>query len=275
VTIAVAIRTSSSLVFAADSKLTTQGVVGFEEDGTPRWQTQTYDHAVKVIHDRNERLMCMIAGHANIGTASVTDFLSSYSFPSCASIEDQDRAVGEIAALMNSAKREYWETTQVEPAKWPGPTVLLASPSPDGRMPRAWRLQFGGPEYTSEEILKEPNIRLEGSYAEVFSLLYGFHWDIVNGLDRALELPDGRMGEAMRGLNVLRPLEKLNLLAMPVQDAIDLGVFLATVQVQMDRFLPGEPACGGPIDVMVLQMAPARKITSFPGKTLHHPGYNG
>lgn len=72
-------------------------------------------------------------------------------------------------------------------------------------------------------------------------------------------------------MKVLRPIDKLNLWAMPVQDAIDMAVFLATVQVEMDRFLPGTPACGGPIDVVVLQMAPRAGIVTYPGKRPHHP----
>jgi len=70
---------------------------------------------------------------------------------------------------------------------------------------------------------------------------------------------------------VLRPLDKLSLWSIPIQDAIDLAVFLAKVQVEMDRFLPGQPACGGPIDVMILRTVPDRVILSFPGKTLRHP----
>jgi hypothetical protein len=42
----------------------------------------------------------------------------------------------------------------------------------------------------------------------------------------------------------LLTLDKLNLYAMPAQDAMELGEFLATVQVKMDRFLPGEAASG-------------------------------
>ncbi len=58
---------------------------------------------------------------------------------------------------------------------------------------------------------------------------------------------------------------------MPTQDAMDLAVFLCNVQVQMDRILPGEAACGGPIDLMVLQLAPEPAIVPFYGKVLHHP----
>jgi len=46
---------------------------------------------------------------------------------------------------------------------------------------------------------------------------------------------------------------------------------LADAQCQMDRFLPGAPACGGPIDLMVLHTVPEPHIEMYPGKLLHHP----
>jgi hypothetical protein len=67
----------------------------------------------------------------------------------------------------------------------------------------------------------------------------------------------------------------VNLETMPLQDAIDFAVFLADVQIEMDRFLPGSPACGGPIDVRVLRMVPTPEIIAFPGKALHHPRNRG
>ena len=58
---------------------------------------------------------------------------------------------------------------------------------------------------------------------------------------------------------------------MPIQDAMDLAYLFAKVQVEMDRFLPGTAACGGPIDIMVLQVAPEPNILSYPGKRIHYP----
>jgi hypothetical protein len=273
-TIAVAIRTSSAVIFAADSKVTTQGVVGFDENRAPVWQTQTYDHAVKVVHDRTETLMSMAAGHANIGNIAATDFISSHSLTIGENVQEQDRNVRALVDSMEATRRSYWESTQVEPDRWPGPTLLLAFPAPDRRTPRIWRVALEGAQPNIEEIMQEPGIRLEGAYNEVFSILYGWHPQVLDGFRRFLEISDARMSEAMVNLGVLRPIDKLNLYAMPVQDAMDLAVFLATVQVQMDRFLPGEPLCGGPIDLLVLQMAPDCKIRSYPGKKLHHPLYN-
>ena len=41
-----------AVVFAADSKLTTAGLAGINEDGTVRWQDQTYDSATKIASPR-------------------------------------------------------------------------------------------------------------------------------------------------------------------------------------------------------------------------------
>jgi hypothetical protein len=90
-----------------------------------------------------------------------------------------------------------------------------------------------------------------------------------------LSVEEKKIIDSVNGAKVLRPLDKLNLWSMPIQDAMDFVVFLAKVQVEMDRFLPGTPVCGGPIDVMVLQMAPIAEIHSFPGKIVHYPHISG
>jgi hypothetical protein len=276
-TIAIAIRTASAGVFAADSKITTSGIIGYEEDGTPRWVEQTYDNAAKVVHDRSLNLMAMAAGYSNIGQVTATDFISTQTIPFIRgeSVQEQDRRIEEFVKELVKRKRAYWETTQVDPETWPGPTVLLAAPSPDEMSPRVWRVALNGPGHELSEILKNPGIRMEGSYDEVFALMYGHDFSVLTGIFKELGIEDDRLNEALTKLKVLRPIEKLNLWSVPIQDAIDMAVFLATVQVEMDRFLPGTPACGGPIDVMVLHMSPEPGIRSFPGKTLRHPRGQG
>jgi hypothetical protein len=270
-TIAVAIRTGSTVVFAADSKVTVPGVVGIDADGNPRWDDQTYDNATKVVHDRSRTLMAMVAGYATIGQIAATDFIAMKSLQFLDNIDDQDKRVDDLVEEMFARKRAYWQQTQVAPEKWPGPTVLLAAPSVKENLPRVWRADLEGESPKISEILTEPGINLEGAYAEVFSLLYGYHFEVLSGFSKELNITKEMRLEAFKNMKVLRPIDKLNLWAMPVQDAIDMAVFLARVQVEMDRFLPGNPACGGPIDVMVLQMAPEPGIVTYPGKKPHHP----
>jgi hypothetical protein len=270
-TIAIAIRTDSAVVFAADSKITTRGVVGLDEKGEPVWQEQTYDNATKVVHDPSRTLMAMVAGSANIGRTAATDFISTQSFGWGGSRDDQDQRINDLVNAMVARKSDYWKTTKAAPETWPGPTVLLAAPELSGNTPRVWRVNLEGEGAKTTEILTAPWIHLEGAYDETFSLLYGIHSEVLKGMSTELKLPPDSLWTAWREMKYPRPLDKLNLWAMPIQDAIDMAVFLAMVQVEMDRFLPGIPACGGPIDVMVLQMAPTPGITAYPGKVVHHP----
>lgn len=235
-TIAVAIRTGSSVVFAADSKLTTSGVVGLEEDGSPRWVEQTYDNAIKVVHDRSQTVMAMVAGEASIGRIRATDYISRSDLEGFRHSAKQDEDIANLAKHMMEVKREYWTTTTVPPEKWPGPTVLLAAPSPDGTVPRIWRVVLEGADPQISEILTEPGIRLEGSYDEVYCLLYGLDYSVTMALAEALGVERDRMLEAVRAMRALRPIDKLSLWGMPVQDAIDMAVFLAKVQVEMAGF---------------------------------------
>lgn len=270
-TIAVAVRTGSAVVFAADSKITTSGIIGYEENGSPRWVEQTYDNATKVVHDGSKTLMALVAGEANIGQETATDFIMTRGLSNLAGPGDQNAEIAKLVSSMVERKRAYWETTQVPSENWPGPTLLLAAPASSSDVPRVWRVRLDGPDSAIEEVLTSPGIRLEGSYNEAFGLLYGFHPEVLTEVTSQLGVDMPRVGEAVKGMKVPRPIEKLSLWSMPIQDAIDLAVFLATVQIEMDRFLPGVPACGGPIDVMVLRMVPERAILVFPGKVLHHP----
>lgn len=268
-TIAVAVKTGSALVFAADSVVTTWGVAGFEKNGNPRLLKQTYDGATKVVADLNRQFMGMIAGSANLLHGSVQDFLSRQEAPAV-SLMRENWLFGLVKQLTDE-RRQFWEGTQLPPDRWPGSTILLGAPTTDGRTIRAWRLELEGDSVECQEILGDPGIRLEGSYREVFSLLYGYDNELMVSLRKGLRSKPERFGKAMRNLKVLKPIEKINLTVMPVQDAINLAVFLCEVQVQMDRFLPGEAACGGPIDVLVLQTAPVPGIIAYPGKATKHP----
>ena len=258
-------------MFAADSKITTSGIIGYEENGDPRWVEQTYDNANKVVHDKSKTVMTMVAGEANIGLESATDLIMAWDLSSVSSNKDQDKALSEFVTSMVNRKRAYWEKTEVPSEDWPGPTLLVAAPSSKGSVPRVWRILLNGADSETQEILAFPHIWLEGSYNETFGLLYGYELTVLQGITDQLGIDKEKLNTTMENLKVLRPVDKLSLWSMPIQDAVELAVFLAKVQVEMDRFLPGTPACGGPIDVMVLRMVPNRDIISFPGKTLHHP----
>jgi len=98
-TIAVTVRTGSAVVFAADSKVATSGIVGRDEKGDPRWVEQTYDNANKIVHDRSQTVMATVAGEANIGQESAMDFFLSKDLHELGTYGDQDQ---RLSALIDS-----------------------------------------------------------------------------------------------------------------------------------------------------------------------------
>jgi hypothetical protein len=216
-------------------------------------------------------MMAMIAGHANIGQITGTDFIAREALGFFTDQPAQDAAIATLVKKMVTAKREYWLERKVPEADWPGPTILLASHSADGINPRIWRIRLDGSGAETEEVLDSPFVRIEGSYNEVFSLLYGYAPEVLSGLVERLGLDKDGVSEVLRDPRFLFPVNKINFWTMPLQDAIDMAVFLANVQVLMDRFLPEPKACGGPIDVMVLKTVPQPEILVYPGKKVHHP----
>lgn len=161
--------------------MTTQGVVGLEEDGRPRFVEQAYDNATKVVSDRSNTTMAMVAGPANIGQVAATDFISKCDLPLVQgkSLEAQDARVREFISDLVAQKREYWETTAVPAEDWPGPTILLAAPAAAGIAPESggsgwlagtlkWKRSSRSPASDS----KEPTIQPSHSFmvtAEKFS----------------------------------------------------------------------------------------------------------
>jgi hypothetical protein len=273
-TIAVAIRTLSAIVFAADSKLTTYGRVGYDKDGEAIVVPQTYDNATKIVADGNGTGMAAVIGSATLGKISFMDYIASRGLPALADA-DQEVALRTFVQGMATLRTEYWGDVAEE--KWPDTVLLLATSLAGSHSPALWRVEYSGKKDPILERLTH-RVYFEGSYRQVFSLLYGYDPHVV--LAAASEVKVGEqvldptlMAEALgKGLKVLKPIEQINPHVMPIQDAMDLAFFLAAAQVQMERFLPGEAVCGGPIDVMVLKTAPVQEILWHPGKQLHHPG---
>jgi hypothetical protein len=273
-TIAVSILTNTAAIFAADSKLTTRGLVGFDTAGEPQFVNQTYDNATKIASSSVGDSMAVVAGGGAIGPISVTDYIASSMVSRSHDPEEQARLVREFAQNMAKLRAGFWKNLKVPLDQWPITAVMLALAPFDRSAPRVWHFLFGDEEPTVTEI-KTP-IYLEGSYDGAYSLLYGYRGDVMNALAQDLKVGDSPIGEeavykSLAGPKVLRPIDKIATPVMPLQDAIDLAVFLATAQVQMERFLPGEALCGGPIDVMVWKSAPRPEILWLPGKEVRHP----
>ena len=273
-TVLVAVRTLSAIIFAADSKLTTYGRVGFDEKGEAIIVPQTYDNATKIVSDQARTGMAAVAGSASMGKMSFMDYIASTTLPTLAEPGQQEKALDGVAQAMAALRAEYWSDVALE--RWPVTQLLVATSSPDSRSPLLWEVNFQGKEAKVE--LVGNRVYFAGTYQRIFPLLYGYDLYLVHAAAAELKAgeqpvnPDDLLAVLARTLKVLKPIEQMNPHVMPIQDAVDFAYFLATTEIQMERFLPGEAACGGPVDVMVLKTSPATEILWYPGKELHHPG---
>jgi hypothetical protein len=267
-TVLIAVRTASAVVFAADSKLTTSSFAGFDTNGDPLFLPQTYDNAVKIWHDLNKTFMVALAGNVSVGERGVIDFLSQADGTFRDDADQDEYIFGQIVGL-GSLRFDYWSRLRVPKDRWPSTALLIATTSPVTAQPRLWRISFEEDRCEADEILRGGGVWLDGSYEDIFCLLYGYKLDLLAHSRTELNLSAPAMQQAAESFT--KPVNRINVVAMPIQDAMDLACFLAQVQIEMDRFLPGTARCGGPVDLMVLQGVPAREIKEFPGKVLRHP----
>jgi hypothetical protein len=192
VTIAISIQTSTATVFAADSKLTTSGLVGFDDVGEPQFVSQTYDNATKIVRDTAGYAMAVVAGAADLGRISVMDYIASSEMPRGDGPDQQESAIREFIGGIARLRATYWHEAKVNPDRWPVTVVLLAMAPTYTNQPAVWRVVLRGEE---PDVIRLTNpVYLEGSYDGAFSLLYGYRSDVIRDLVRALTIDETKRG---------------------------------------------------------------------------------
>lgn len=270
-TILVAVKTGTDLVIAADSKVTTSGIGGKDPSGNPILLEQTYDFGTKIAFSRGNFWTAAIAGQGSFGDVQILDIVGEYRSEGFGTRSEQDldltKLVGSMTEIRNSKFITYPE------GSWPFTELFIFSSDPEGRSVRAWDVIYG-PSLSPprvNEILQLSGVYFAGSYKEVFTLLYGYNSETTQEIAAALEIPEVSINAALQD-KFFPPIRKLNVLVMPLQDAIELANFLAKVQIQMERFLPGAARCGGPIDIAIVRGLPKHEVIWYPGKEIRHPG---
>ncbi len=270
-TIVVALRTGAALVLAADSKLTTQAPGGKDAAGNLMWLPQTYDHAVKIAQDATGTAVAAFAGNGNIGEQNAADYFSRVSAHLHRPPNEQDVRLTAIVTEMVEARTASATKLGITADQLPATTVLLAAAPTSGVAPRVWRIELENGGHKTDEILQSAGVWFEGSADSMMALMYGILPAFDFGIRAAAGIDATAFDTAKKDNLFVCPIRQINFWTMPLQDAMDFASFAATVQVELERFRPGIPACGGPIDIMVLEMAPTPRVRHFPGKTLHHP----
>lgn len=269
-TIIAAIKTGTDLVIAADSKVTTKGFGGIVNEEAI-WLDQTYDFCTKIAFSKHNCFTATVAGQASFGDIQVMDIVREFDINIYKTREEQQNELMKLVNTINDIRIMKYRMIGIPDQNLPPTSLILAGSDPEGRSVKVWQITFQTliPEVT--EILKSPGVYLDGAAENALTLLYNYNFRSVSEVATALQVESEKMNRAFNEL--IRPINKINFSAMPIQDAMDMASFLTKVQIQMDRFLSGIGQCGGPIDIAVIKGLPKNEIKWFPGKELRYPSF--
>ena len=261
-TIAISIRIGEGLVYAADSTSTS-----FETINGVSVLAQSFHHAQKLMQIRDYPLGVLTFGLGLIGTRNLESLLTEYESQLLPVQIADNYDVSTIAQGILAFIKETYD------AAFPRPDLPPALPDMPPLAPMdnrpAMGIVVGGyshGEFKPEEyVLTFPDgtisesrtaeagefgVRWWGQTAALQRLLLGFDPGVIqylgeNGVPEDA-LPD--VGVALRD----RLAWRIMFDGMPMQDAIDLSVFLTNIAIGQSRFVIGPPVCGGHVDVATI-----------------------
>lgn len=270
-TILAVVKTGTDLIVAADSKVTTSGLGGIESTtGKPIWLEQTYDFGTKIAFSKGNMWTVAIAGQGAFNDVQISDVVGQFISGRFSSRSEQEEDLYNLVNKLGKIRNSKFKELNLHEDLWPITTLLFFSSDPEGRGVNAWTVVYSSGNPNVGNILQHPGVYIDGSGEHVLTLLYGYCFRAAREIAVALEIPEDNISLAFRE-KFLPPVSKLNVAIMPIQDAMDFAAFLVKVQIQMERFLPGIPRCGGPIDLAVVRGLPKYEILWYPGKELRHP----
>lgn len=130
--------------------------------------------------------------------------------------------------------------------------LLVAGYSANSDLPEAWEIMIQKGQ-CGDPVLKIPEpagLHVGGQPEAILRLLGGISPNAFPVLQQ-MGIPADQAGQIMDHLtrNLAIPLIAP---PMPIQDAIDLAIFLADMTINFSRFSPGAPTVGGPIEVAAI-----------------------
>jgi len=256
VTVAISLKVHEGLVLAADSASTLFGV---DPSGRPA-VINVYDHACKLFNlYKGLPIGGLTWGAGSIGHAALSTLSKDLRRLFMGSDEawSLDRSNYTVEQVADSARRFFFEETYMREFKdrpdKPSLGFLVAGYSAGDDLPEEWKIEILGgncPAPTAVRQRGETGIFWAGEQEAIARIVKGHG----TGLPRVLAelgVPEEQIGPAMEQIE-----QRLEVMLaappMPIQDAIDLAVFLVEATIMFSRFSPGAPTVGGRVDVAAI-----------------------
>ena len=252
-TIAVAVKVNDGLVLAADSTVAVHGGPA----GQPPGVLKTYNYGRKLSQIKDYPIGTLSWGISLLGSRTIESLISEYEFglPSASNKAAQEFKVREIADGLRAFLLERYEAQHgpLSPGTQPSLGVLVSGYSDGVYFPEQYLFEFP----------VTPDLQVRRPDKENGEPSFGVDWfGLTDAITRIIKGADPRMGAALAERLQISVEEAWQWLGqfeypiafegMPLQDAIDLAVYLVEMTIGRYRFAVGAPVCGGEVDVAVI-----------------------
>jgi hypothetical protein len=245
----ICLKGPEGIVLAADSRVTLYEPI--PEQGL--YMPATYDNATKLLHLPSQRFIGMVT--YGLGAVGQTDFRTPYSL-----LPELDNelprplkrmTVSRFAEAASKFFMEQW--TSKMPETYTGDAIRFIVAGYDQDQLYGKVFWFSVP-YNPDPIEYYPDtfgILYDGQSNFAQRLLRGYDEELIQQVKGVLNLSDDDTARLLADLpsksHVSLPLQFL-----PLQDCVDLAIFLITTTISMQRFLPTVRGVGGAIDVATI-----------------------
>ena len=251
----VVIKGPEGIVLAADSRVTLEA----QKKGTQLMIPINYDNATKLLsfserHDSGERhnfVGCVTYGAAVIGQRTAHSFIPEFQQRVLAESESR-LTVEKYATLLSGFFKERWNET-VQNYSGPDMTFVVGGYDPDAAYGQVFLFSIPSqPEPKTRHPTEKDFGMTWGGQLEVASrLIRGFDPNVPDILKKTIGLNEEQVKQVYDNLkkNLEFPIP-YNIL--PLQDCVDLAIFLIRTTMTAQRLGIGVRGVGGPIDVAVI-----------------------
>ena len=261
-TIAISTKIGEGLVYAADS--TTSYFETFDAAGGPQSRLiQSFHHARKLVQLETYPIGILTFGLGLIGTRNVESLVTEFERSLSPYAADAVYSVQDVAARLQAFIKDKYDAAHPAPEPplpgLPAPTdtrpamgVVMGGFSANEFHPDEWLMTF--PDGQLVRPRNDPSgdfgVLWWGATIPLARMVLGCDPGLIRWLvDQGVEENQARSAyEEVVGQHQWT----IYFDGMPVQDAIDLSVFLCNVAIGHSRFVVGPPICGGHVDVATI-----------------------
>jgi hypothetical protein len=283
VSLAIAFKSAEGIVLAADSRVTLMGTLPIQNapPGGPPQPNQvivpaTFDNATKLLNVKSQSHVGAVTyGQAAIGQQTprtVRSFLPEFENE----IGDQRLPVQEFATRLGKFFLRQWNTAgmQANPPMQNNMFFFVGGYDEGAAYGRLFQLHIpAGP--TPREVMPGPGEfgATWGGQREITDrLLVGFDPAVPNLVQDLLNIPAAQRRATFEQEIKARLITPIPWPFLPLQDCVDLSIFVVRTTITLQKWLVGVRGVGGAVDVATITRTEgfnALQVKALTGEKLH------